>query len=167
MVARADYAIEKIANPQWISDLEWKWINVFEKRLRPADRRELIAVHGYAYQAIAQSVTTSEDAYRVTGKNDEPLVLYGKCVIENLPGRLIWCMATTDLKPYQREFARVSREILRKWADKYGILWNYVGDFNEPAKRWLQWCGADFGEPLEMGGEKFVRFYIRGGMEDV
>lgn len=161
-MARADYEIKKIKNPQAIADSEWAWIDAFEKKLRAADRRELVAVHGNEFQAIVQSVTTSEEAYRVTGENGEPLVLYGKCAPENLPGRLIWCMATDELKPYQREFARVSKRILRKWADEYGILWNAVGDWNEPAKRWLKWCGAEFGKPLEMGGEKFVRFYIRG-----
>ena len=162
MVERADYEIEKIENPQAISDLDWNWLDAFEKKLRAADRRELIAVHKNAFQAIVQSVTTSEDACCVTGAKNEPLVLYGKCKVDNLPGRLIWCMATDDLGPYRREFARVSRDILQKWADEYGILWNAVGDFNEPAKRWLRWCGAEFGEPMEIGGEKFVRFYIRG-----
>ena len=70
-------------------------------------------------------------------------------------------MGTNELKPYQREFARVSKGILQAWAEEHGILWNAVGDFNDAAKRWLQWCGADFGEPLVMGGETFVRFYIR------
>lgn len=142
--------------------MEWDWLEAFEKNLRPADRRELVALHGNAYQAIVQSVTTSEEAFRVTGAKGEPLVLYGKCAEENLPGRLIWCMATNDLGPYQREFARVSRRILHAWADRHGILWNAVGDFNEAAKRWLKWCGAEFGNPFKMGGETFVRFYIRG-----
>ena len=159
---RADYVIDKIENPQAIADLEWEWIDAFEKKLRAADRRELAAMHGNAYQAIVQSVTTSEKAYRVTGAKGEPLVLYGKCAHESLPGRMIWCVATEELEPYQREFARVSKKILQAWAAEHGILWNAVGDFNEPAKRWLKWCGAEFGQPLEMGGETFVRFYIRG-----
>lgn len=159
---RADYEIKKIKNPQAIADLEWYLLEKFEKDLRAADRREVIAVHGNAFEAIVQSVTSSETAYIVTGAQGEPLVLYGKCAEENLPGRLIWCMATNAMEPYEREFARVSRKILREWAAEYGILWNAVGDFNEPAKRWLKWCGAEFGQPLEMGGEKFVRFYIRG-----
>ncbi len=161
-MARADYIIEKIKNPQAIADSEWDWLEAFERELRAADRREVEAVHGNAFEAIVQSVTSSETAYRVTGAQGEPLVLYGKCAHENLPGRLIWCMATNGLKPYQKEFARVSRIILQEWAAEFGILWNAVGDFNEPAKRWLKWCGADFGQPLEMGGEPFVRFYIRG-----
>ena len=161
-MARADYEIEKIKNPQALADLEWEWLERFEQDIRAADRREVEAVHGNAFAAIVQSVTTSEQAYRVTGAKGEPLVLYGKCAEENLPGRLIWCMATNSMEPYEREFARVSKEILRKWAAEHGILWNAVGDFNEPAKRWLKWCGAEFGQPLEMGGEKFVRFYIRG-----
>lgn len=159
---RADYVIETVKNPQVIADLEWDWLDKFSERLRPLDRRELAAVHGNAYQAIVQSVTTSEKAYRVTGAKGEPLVLYGKCAHESLPGRMIWCVATEELEPYQREFARVSKKILQAWAAEHGILWNAVGDFNEPAKRWLEWCGAEFGKPLEMGGEKFVRFYIRG-----
>ena len=156
-----DYRIDAI-DPGRITKEEWDWMDLFEKRIRDADRRELMAVHGNTYMAIVQSVTTSEAAYRVSGANGEPLVLYGKCAPENLPGRMIWCMGTKELPPYQREFARVSRQILRAWAEEHEILWNAVGDFNEPAKRWLQWCGAEFGTPLEMGGEPFVRFYIRG-----
>ena len=160
-MARAEYEIKKIKNPQSIADLELKWLNFFAKDLRPADRKELIAAHGDVCEAILKSVHSSEEAYTVTGAKGEPLVLYGKCAEKNLPGRLIWCMATNAMEPYEREFARVSRRILQAWAKKHGILWNAVGDFNEPAKRWLRWCGAEFGQPLEMGGEKFVRFYIR------
>ena len=111
--------------------------------------------------AIKTSIASSEDCFTVTGEHGEPLVLYGKCAIPNIPGRMIWCVATTALKTYEREFARVSRRILREWAEEYGILWNAVGGFNEPAQRWLKWCGADFGKPLTMGGEQFIRFYIR------
>ena len=166
-MARADYEIKPIATT--VSEMkaeDWDWLDAFEKRLRPSDRRELEAAHqGSSYMAIVDSVFNSEEAYRVIGSNDEPLVLYGKRAEENLPGRLIWCMATDDIAPYEREFARVSRWIVRTWAEKHGILWNAVGDFNEPAKRWLKWCGAEFGKPLTIGGEKFIRFYIRGGKE--
>ena len=165
MVARADYEIKQITDG--LSPGDWEWLCAFEDNLRDADRRELVAVAGDTLDAIFKSIEVSEEAYSVTGAGGEPLVLYGKCRVDNLPGRMIWCIATKALGPYQREFARVSRDILRRWADEYGILWNAVGDFNEPAKRWLQWCGADFGEPMEINGEKFVRFYIRGGMEDV
>ena len=157
---RADYEIKRLSEE--LTPEEWCWLCEFELDLREADRRELIAVHGDTLDAILNSVNQSEEAYRVTGAEGKPLVLYGKCAEKNLPGRLIWCMATKHLRPYQREFARVSRNILHTWAAEHGILWNAVGDFNEAAKRWLQWCGADFGDPLEIGGEPFVRFYIRG-----
>ena len=163
MVARADYEIKPFHTRTYdMAGEEWDWLEAFYDDLRPLDKRELKAAHGRVYTAILRSVISSEAAYSVTGANGEPLVLYGKCAEENLPGRLIWCMATNSMGPYEREFARVSKAILQEWAEKHGILWNAVGDFNEPAKRWLKWCGAEFGKPLEMGGEKFVRFYIRG-----
>ena len=162
-MARADYEIKPIhTTTHELTRSEWDWLDAFEMRLRPEDKRELIAVHGKIFVAILRSVISSEEAYCVTGAAGEPLVLYGKCAEKNLPGRLIWCMATVDMVPYEREFARVSRKIVQEWAEKHGILWNAVGDFNEAAKRWLKWCGAEFGDPLEMGGEPFVRFYIRG-----
>ena len=141
---------------------EWDWLGAFYDDLRPLDERELLATHGRVYKAILRSVISSEAVYSVTGAKGEPLVLYGKCAEENLPGRMIWCMATKSMGPYEREFARVSKGIIQAWAAEHGILWNAVGDFNEPAKRWLKWCGAEFGQPLEIGGERFVRFYIRG-----
>lgn len=159
MVARADYEIKKIENPQSLADL--KWLEAFERNLRPEDRRELIAVAGDEKKEIMASVAASEEAYRVTGASGEPLVLYGKCKMENIPGRLIWCLATNGLKPYEREFARVSRRIIQSWAAEHGLLWNAVGDFNGPAKRWLEWCGAEFGSMLVIGGELFIRFYVR------
>jgi len=141
---------------------ELDWLHKFERSLRPEDRREADAMHeDGALQAIMDSVKYSEEAFRVTGEVGEPLVLYGKYKADGLPGRLIWCMATTHLPPYEREFARVSRKILQDWAKEYGLLWNAVAEFNEPAKRWLKWCGAEFGDTLEMGGEKFIRFFIR------
>ncbi len=158
------YTIRPIATSvAGLTNEEWDWLAQFNRTLRPADKREANATHpDGAFQAIVDSVLYSEAAFRVTGENGEPLVLYGKYTQENLPGRLVWCMATTRLKPYEREFARVSRKILRQWADEYGLLWNAVGEFNTPAQRWLRWCGAKFGDPLEMGGETFIRFFITG-----
>ncbi len=155
-----DYEIKNLSTKQHTEE-EREWLRRFHDRLREDDKRELVAAEGSAMNAIQTSIESSEDCYTVTGEHGEPLVLYGKCVIENIPGRMIWCMATTALKPYEREFARVSRRILHGWAEDYGILWNAVGDFNEPAKRWLKWCGAEFGNPLTMGGETFIRFFIR------
>ena len=159
-MARADYAIESIFTKE-LTDAEWDWLTDFEERLRQADRRELIAAAGDAWTAIDTSIVNSEACYRVSGDKGQPLVLYGRCKVDGIPGRLIWCVATDELKPYEREFARVSRKILQEWAEEFGILWNAVGEFNEPAMRWLKWCGAEFGKPLDMGGEKFIRFYIR------
>lgn len=162
-MARADYEIKPFHTTTYDMDGEsWAWIDAFDDDLRPLDKRELIAAHGRTWTAILRSLISSEEAYSVTGADGKPLVLYGKCAEKNLPGRLIWCMATNAMGPYEREFARVSKGILQAWAAEHGILWNAVGDFNEPAKRWLQWCGAEFGSPLVMGGEMFVRFYIRG-----
>lgn len=156
-----EYTIRKFSKLM-LTPEEQNWLHEFELGLRPEDRMEAAAMHkGGASQAVMDSVKESEDAYRVTGEMDEPLVLYGKYKAEGLPGRLIWCMATIHLPPYEREFARVSRKILQDWTKEYGLLWNAVAEFNEPAKRWLRWCGAEFGEPLEMGGEKFIRFCIR------
>ena len=155
-----DYEIKSLFTKTH-TDAEREWIRRFNDTLREEDQRELIAAQGSTMAAIKTSIASSEDCYMVTGAHGEPIVLYGKCKIANIPGRQIWCMATTELGPYQREFARVSRKILQEWAEEYGILWNAVGDFNEPAKRWLLWCGAEFGKPLTMGGEKFIRFYIR------
>lgn len=155
-----DYEIKSLPTKQH-TDEEREWIRRFNDTLREEDRRELIAAQGSTMAAIKTSIASSEDCFTVTGAHGEPLVLYGKCKIANIPGRQIWCMATTELKPYQREFARVSRRILQEWAEEYGILWNAVGDFNEPAKRWLKWCGAEFGNPLVFSGELFIRFYIR------
>lgn len=155
-----DYEINKLSPTEW-TDEEWDWLMEFEGSLRDEDRRELIASNGDVWTAIDVSILNSEVCYRVTGDKGQPLVLYGRCAVQNTAGRLIWCLATEYLKPYEREFARVSRKILQEWAEEFGILWNAVGDFNEPAKRWLLWCGAEFGKPLTMGGETFVRFYIR------
>lgn len=156
-----DYEIKSLSTKTH-TDAEREWIQRFNDTLREDDRRELIAAQGSTMASIKTSIAGSEDCFMVTGEHKEPLVLYGKCKIANIPGRMIWCMATTELGPYEREFARVSRRILREWAEEYGLLWNAIGDFNEPAKRWLKWCGAEFGKPLVMGGEMFLRFYIRG-----
>lgn len=156
-----DYMITPLSKTTLLPE-ELNWLYEFELNLRPEDRMEAAVMHeGGASRAIMDSVKESEDAFRVTGEVGEPLVLYGKYKAEGLPGRLIWCMATTHLPPYEREFARVSRKILQDWVKEYGLLWNAVAEFNEPAKRWLRWCGAEFGDTLEMGGEKFIRFFIR------
>ncbi len=140
---------------------EWQWIESFIRDLRPLDVRELNAGGGVVEEIMA-SIDQSESCWRVTGQGGEPLVLFGKKAVHGVPGRLIWCMGTRHLCRYEREFARVSKQILLQWTQQDGCLYNACGAFNLPAIRWLTWCGARFGCRRNIRDEEFIDFVIGG-----
>lgn len=131
--------------------------------LRLQDRKEISCYANDVAEEIIQTQKMSEACYMVLGgiKETHPLVFYGRIKHESFDERVIWCVGTKYLEPFTRDFAAVSRRILGGWVRKYRMLFNAVAEFNTPAIRWLEWCGAEFGDEFEQGGEKFIRFWIR------
>lgn len=133
------------------------------ENLRDADSREISAWTWDVAREVRESIFMSDEAWAARENRSGALIaVWGKREIQGKPGRLIWCLGTEEVKRHFLPFALESRVILKRWARKYGRLYNAVGAFNKDALKWLAWCGAEFLEPFELEGEKFYPFEIKG-----
>lgn len=133
------------------------------ENLRDADSREISAWTCDVAREVRESIFMSDEAWAARENRSGALIaVWGKREIQGKPGRLIWCLGTEKVKRHFLPFALESRAILKRWARKYGRLYNAVGAFNKDALKWLAWCGAEFLEPFELKGEKFYPFEIKG-----
>lgn len=133
------------------------------ENIRYVDSREISAWTRDVALEVRESVFMSDEAWAAREKRGGALIaVWGKREIQGKPGRLIWCLGTEKVKHHFLPFALESRVILKRWARKYGRLYNAVGAFNKDALKWLAWCGAEFLQPFELEGEKFYPFEIKG-----
>lgn len=133
------------------------------ENLRYVDSREISAWTWDIEREVRESVFMSDEVWAAREKRGGALIaVWGKREIQGKPGRLIWCLGTEKVKRHFLPFALESRVILKRWARKYGRLYNAVGAFNKDALKWLAWCGAEFLQPFELEGEKFYPFEIKG-----
>lgn len=133
------------------------------ENLRDADSREISAWTWDVAREVRESIFMSDEAWAARENRSGALIaVWGKREIQGKPGRLIWCLGTEEVKRHFLPFALESRVILKRWARKYGRLYNAVGAFNKDALKWLAWCGAEFLQPFELEGEKFYPFEIKG-----
>lgn len=151
------YRLKRISEP--VDEL----LDAFEGNIRAADKKELLAISDSVRDEIKDSIICSEECWLAETENGDPIVIYGRTLVEGREGCLIWCLGTNKLKDYWRPFARESRKQLQLWAQEYGPLWNAVGVFNDEAIRWLEWCGATFGLDFPRGSETFRTFCICEG----
>ena len=72
------------------------------------------------------------------------------------------------MEPRRRQFVKMSRNVLERWQQEHGALYNFVSVENIKSIRWLKWLGAVFYEPQPMGvnGEMF-QLFVLGGDGDV
>ena len=130
--------------------------------IRLTDIREAA---GMGYDDISEGVNVSLEqsacAYVAKGSACEVIGIFGVSAIEHKNyGRAVWFLGTNALDEYQREFIRHSKTIIEQFLKEYGQLYNYVSVGNKTSIRWLKSLGADFSEPFEINGEKFVLFLI-------
>ncbi|WP_208539341.1 hypothetical protein [Algihabitans albus] len=133
-------------------------------RLRPADRREVMASHGHRpLQALIQSLRHSDLAW--AGLIDgEVLALWGAGTTALL-GRqgAPWLLAGRGLERHKRSFLRLSRENLARLQARYDYLENWVDARNTRSIRWLRWLGFTLEPAAPHGrfGRPFHRFWMR------
>lgn len=156
MAKAKEYTIHKIRTEHQRKEIGEELLAL----LREADRREITAGGRTAWQEIKDSLDLSEESFAAFDHKRNLMAVWGQRKIKTIPGRLIWCLGTYHLHENWFIFAKESRKILIKWATRYGVLYNAVGDFNEESKRWLKWCGATFQEKTRLGNETFIPFTI-------
>lgn len=120
------------------------------------------------YTEIRESIEMSDECWiGVDRRNRDLIAVWGIREVEGRRGRLIWCLGTYLMDKYWMSFASESRKIIKRWAGRYGVLYNAVGAFNKDSIRWLEWCGAKFDEQVPIGIEYFLPFRIEGGKKNV
>lgn len=137
-----------------------KVVEAFLTDLREDDRRELFAIGNDVKKELEESIKFSAECWAAFTEDNKPIVIFGRTMIPDRDGALIWCVGTDRIEDYWYPFLRHSRNILRKWAEEYGTLFNAVADFNTPHMRWLSWLGAKFGNEINVNGETFLPFTI-------
>lgn len=148
------------------------------KDLRTADIREMGMAGVAPYHGVRSSLIDSDEVWEAYEKKDKGVIAVWGIrrvmpeEVSALPddeakrltgGRLIWCLGTERISRHKIAFAMESKRILNDWAKEYGLLWNYVANFNVDAMEWLMWCGAEFSELEPWRGHRyrFLRFEIR------
>lgn len=132
-------------------------------RMRGADRDEVGAITDQTpLGALMASYEMSTEA-KTALVNGHPEIMLG--VVRDgtiLSGRgVIWLLGTDAVVDHARDFLRISRPACRDFLSRYPIMWNYVDERNVVAWRWLEWLGADIGEPFDIRGHRFARFELR------
>ena len=127
--------------------------------MRDADSREMSA-HGLSpIQAASVSILDSNLAFTVT-YCDEPVLIFGvsDSTIEGLGA--VWAMGTYEIRKIGSQFLRHSKEWIEILEDGYQAIGNIVDDRNDVHRRWLEWCGFEFGHTIKYGplGLPFTHF---------
>lgn len=138
-----------------------KHINGIARRMRPADAAECKAMAGLPPRAGLRLSMMRSRAF--TGLCDgRPEVMFGTSDLNVLAGiGSVWLLATDAVERYPREFLRYSVKWRPKLFERYSVLRNVVSVDNAASIRWLTWLGAEFSEPISVGGKPFVLFEMR------
>lgn len=110
--------------------------------LREADKNEITAISGLTVlDALEYSILNSDEAWFVTRPDGEPLALFG--IGEDQDVGIPWMVGTDDMKHYAKSLVKDGRVWVDRWAEKYGMLYNYVDGRNTTHHNWLLYLGFD------------------------
>ena len=109
--------------------------------------------------AIAESLGTALEAHVVIFKGE----IVGACGVSRRAegGGIPWFFVTDDFDEFNKvTFARLAKEIVQGWVDRYGFLTN-VASPSPSMKRWLEWLGFTVEEWKAPKVGDFFRFYMK------
>lgn len=109
--------------------------------------------------AIAESLGTALEAHVIIFKGE----IVGACGVSRRAegGGIPWFFVTDDFDRFNKvTVARLAKEILQGWVDRYGFLAN-VASPSPSMKRWLEWLGFTVEEWKAPYIGEFFRFHIR------
>jgi hypothetical protein len=117
-------------------------------RLRKEDREECLAASGAEpLLALAASLGFSERAWTLVGKSGNPVGIFGISPGQSEIDRMIWMMATDEIRDNTVQFLRESRWWIEELNRIHPLLWNWVDARNELHIKWLRWNGFTFINP--------------------
>ena len=137
-------------------------IRTIARRMRQADRDEIEAAAGKTPgAALTYSLRKSTHAWTAL-IDGRPEMMFGVGDINILTGvGAPWLLGTDAVELHYVSFLRQSVSFRDQLLRRYPIMRNFVDDRNRISKRWLEWLGAKFSDPVEVGGYPFRMFELR------
>jgi len=133
-------------------------VQYLAENMREEDLVEVNCFGGDPAKSLMRGLISDDKTYTVLDPQDIPYAMFGAGMAGG--DAYIWMLGTPDIVKYKFEFAKRCRPWVHALVREYGTVFNYVHHKNELATKWLLWCGATLGEPLEVSGETFHQFKI-------
>jgi hypothetical protein len=126
--------------------LPWQIEAIGNNLLRDEDKRELKSLSGKTPgDTLVDSVRSESGHSWIAYAEDtrRPVAVFGYERSPNIPGVVIWMVATYQLYAYSKDFLRISKIILDNWLEKFGTLHNYIDIRNKVHIEWLLSLGFE------------------------
>ena len=137
---------------------EARHIPYLAKNMREADVIEVNCFAGDPAKALFNGLLNDDYTFTVMDSMHIPYAMFGSGKVNN--EAYIWMLGTDDVVKYKMFFLKYCRAWVNLLVNKYGTVYNFVHEDNKLAKRWLTWCGAEFGEEVIVKNERFYQFKI-------
>lgn len=137
-------------------------IPTIARRMRPADKAEVRAAAGHSPRA-ALEFSLLRSSWACTALVDgRPEVMFGVADLNILAGvGAPWLLGTKAVETHSVIFLKESRHWHEQLFRRYNVLMNFVDARNTVSKRWLEWLGFKFFDPVQMNGYDFIPFEMR------
>lgn len=152
-----DKVVEKTREGHYVVLTTDDHIQDLVENMREIDRIE-VTCFGYSpSKAVERSVKDSDVTFTVLSKDQKVMAIFGAGVKEEA---FIWLLGTKELDKNPKPFLRHCRKWVSSLVEMYGTVSNWVHADNLECLRWLQWCGAEIGDPILIQGELLRKFNI-------
>jgi hypothetical protein len=133
-------------------------------RLRPSDRRELLASHVkqdpvkclklFVKHSCRLCVLTTEEGTAAIG---------GIAADRTCPGAAcVWLLTATAVEKYPKTFFKICRREVTSYLEQYDVLYNWVDARYTQAVRFISRLGGEFDATYRLcAGHKFLFFTFR------
>ncbi|MDX8537068.1 DUF2833 domain-containing protein [Mesorhizobium abyssinicae] len=137
-------------------------IRSIARRMRKADREEVLAASGYT-PAAALIFSLRKSSHAWTAMIDGvPEVMFGVGDLNVLAGvGAPWLLGTDAVEKHYVHFLRSSVGFRDQLLRRYAVLKNFVDVRNRASIRWLRWLGFTLSDPVEFRGHEFRLFELR------
>lgn len=137
-------------------------IKKITENMRQSDVEELKPFKLKPYEALLFSFVDSTECFTVL-LNDVPVAMFGVCDKELPHGwGNVWLLGTPELEKIPHNFVRQGKKYIRKFLQKYDILFNLTSSENLLYIRWLILTGFKFSKHEIPVNKKmnYKQFYI-------